>query len=104
MEVSLIYDLLAPSKIDKYREKLENDDSDVFKQDEIKAREKLEQSLNEEQAKLLKDYLHYLDMLEGYVDFQVEVRTLNYGIKIGAQLQHSIKDLYRYFDEENDYE
>jgi len=29
---------------------------------------------------------------------------LNYGIKIGVQLQHSIKDLYRYFDEENDYE
>lgn len=103
MEFSVIYDLLAPEKIDAYREELEKADNTFtkWKQD---AEEELEKTLNDEQRKLFKHYLYKLGNLEEYIDCLVEIRVLNWGIKIGAQLQKSIKDLYKYFDEINDYD
>ena len=103
MEVSIIYDLLAPDKLYPYRTELKGAD-DNFTRWERKDREALEKSLNEEQTKLLKNYLHSLMLLDEYINGQVELRALNYGIKIGMQLQHSIKDLDRYFDECDNYE
>ncbi len=103
MEVSVIYDLLAPVRLDPYRKKLENTDCCTLR-DIREKRKILENVFTEEQLKTIDSYIHNLALFEEYIDFQVELRALNHGIKIGVQLQHSIKDLYRYFDEENDYE
>lgn len=104
MEFSVIYDLLAPKKIDPYREKLKESEDGNLAKWEHDDKEIFEKTLNEEQKKLFKKYLHSLSLFEEYIDYQVEMRAMNWGIKIGAQLQKSIKDLYRYFDEINDYE
>ena len=103
MEVSVIYDLLAPNKLDPYRKKLENTDCSSLR-DIHEKRKILENTFTEEQLKTIDGYIRELSLFEEYIDFQVELRALNHGIKIGIQLQHSIKDLYKYFDEENDYE
>lgn len=103
MEDSVIYDLLLMEKLGPYREELEKKE-DGFKKMADEEREKLKTTLNEEQLELVDKYVHSLNLHEENVNFQVESRALNFGIKIGVQLQKSIKDLYRYFDEENDYE
>ena len=104
MEVSAIYDFLSPKALDNYREELTEKEEGNFHKWEHNDKEALEQTLNEEQKKLLEKYLHSLRLFEEYVDYQVELRALNWGIKIGVQLQHSIKDLNKYFDDPNDYE
>ncbi len=103
MENSLIYDLLLMDKLGPYREELRKVEDYFFKQKQ-QSQQQLERTLNEEQLKLLKDFMHYCELHEEGISFQVETRALNFGIKIGAQLQNSIKDLYKYFDEENEYE
>ncbi len=103
MENSLIYDLLLMDRLGPYREELRKVEDYYFKQKQ-QSQQQLEQSLNGEQLKLLKDFMHYHELHEEDISFQVETRALNFGIKIGVQLQNSIKDLYRYFDEENEYE
>lgn len=104
MEVSVIYDMLAPEKLDKYRKELFEKEQGNFKKWIDESREEIEKTFNKEQIKIIDEYIRNLQRLEDYVDFQVEVRAMNYGIKIGVQLQNSIKDLYRYFDDPNDYE
>lgn len=101
METSVIYDLLS-SKLENYRNELKNEDSKLTKYDG-EEKEKLEKSLNEEQLKFLKRYIHDLFLIEEYIDFQIGIRTLNYGIKIGIQLQKSIHDMYDFFDEPDIY-
>lgn len=103
MEASVIYDLLLMEKLGPYREELGKEE-DSFKKMADEEREKLKTTLNEEQLELVDKYVHCLYLHEEDINFQVELRALNYGIKIGVQLQKSIKDLDRYLDEENDYE
>lgn len=98
MEDSVIYDLLLMEKLGPYREELGKEE-DGFKKLADEEREKLKTTLNEEQLELVDKYVHSLYLHEEEVNFQVELRALNYGIKIGVQLQKSIKDLDRYFDE-----
>ena len=101
MEVSVIYDLLE-GKIQDRREELEKEET-FFKKDADEDLNKLEKSLNEEQLKILKSYKRNLMLHEEYVDYQVGIRTLNYGIKMGIQLQMSLHELYNYFDEPENY-
>ncbi len=100
MEKSVIYDLLSPTALMPYREKLKEENYDkCIKKD----REKLEAAFTEEQLKTIDRYITALNLFEEDIDFQVQIRTLNYGIKIGMQLRNSIKDLFGYVNEDNDY-
>ncbi len=103
MEFSVIYDFLSHDKIYPYREELEKEEN-TYTRWVRESREKLEKTLNEEQLKLVDTHLHNLCLLNEYIECQVGIRTLNFGIKIGVQLQKSIKDLYEFLDESNVYE
>ncbi|MDE7181786.1 MAG: hypothetical protein K2O41_01970 [Clostridia bacterium] len=92
MEASLLYDLIDMRKLLDYREELMKDENDVLFKDEREAREKLEKALSKEQMKLVDSYKHYIGMREGYVNYQLGIKVLNYGVKIGMELQKAFDD------------
>ena len=87
MEDSIIHELVFRRYIYDYKEQLEKDESDNISKWVCEAREKLEKELNEEQLKLVDKYIFDLQLRKEDIDIQTEIRLLNYGIKIGMQLQ-----------------
>ncbi len=92
MEESLIFDLLESKKIGGYREKLKKSDNGNLSKWVLEAREELEKRLNEEQMKLEDKYKFKLNLLHDYIVYESDIRILNYGIKMGMQLQKSFDD------------
>ena len=92
METSFLYDLIYMVKLKDYRDKLEKDENDGFFKDERKAREELEKTLSTEQLKLLKDYIFHFDLRLDYLNYQTDIKLLNYGVKIGMELQKAFDD------------
>lgn len=90
MEKSLIYELLSIKYITKYRAELEKEEDDNLTKWYNAARLALEEKLDAEQMKLLKKYNFNYGMREEYIDFQVDIMVLNYGIKIGMELQKAL--------------
>ena len=86
MENSLIFDLLFKDSIYDYREELEKEEN-ILSKWVNEAREVLEKNLSEEQLKLVDKYKHNIILLEEDIDLQTGIKILNYGIKIGIQLQ-----------------
>ena len=89
---SLIYDFIEMSNLGEYRDKLKSDENDIFAKYEREAWEKLEKAVTKEQIKLVDSYTHQINMREEYIDSQTEIKLLNYGIKIGMQLQKAFDD------------
>lgn len=90
MENSLLYDLLE-RKLNAYYDKLVT--ADKTELEEIKdARAKLEKALTKEQLELSDAYKHLCVLRDEYIEFQVKIRLLNYGVRIGMQLQKSFVD------------
>ena len=89
---SLLYDFIEMSNLGEYRDKLKSDENDIFAKYEREAWEKLEKALTKEQIKLVDSYTHQINMREEYIDSQTEIKLLNYGIKIGMQLQKAFDD------------
>lgn len=87
MEDSIIYGLLFRNYIFDYRKQLEKDESDKISKWVLESREKLEKNLSAEQLELVDSYKHFLTLREEDIDVQTEIRILNYGIKIGMELQ-----------------
>ena len=96
MEDSIIHELVFRKYIYSYREQLEKDESDNISKWVREARADLEKCLTAEQLKLVDKYKHDLILREEDIDIQTEIRLLNYGIKIGMQLQKAFDK----FDEE----
>ena len=94
MEISFIHELLSTHLSPYYNDLVNEDDKDLA---EIKSvRAELEKALSEEQLKLSDKYKHLCVLREEYVEFQMQVRILNYGIKIGMELQEAFT---KYFNE-----
>lgn len=95
MEISILYELLFNRYIGDYRKELENEKDDNFTKWLNTSRIELEKTLNTEQLQLLNKYKHNYDLREEDIDFQTGIKILNYGIKIGMELQKA-------FDSEED--
>ena len=86
MEDTFLYDLVETA-LWKFREKLKNKTDGNFYEEVKKAQKKLESELNEKQLKLAYDYAHSVLMREEYIQLSYDIRVLNYGVRIGMQLQ-----------------
>ncbi len=93
MEKSLLYELLMQSYIYDYRNELEKEENDNLSKWLREAREVLEKNLTAEQLKLVQSFEYRLDSREEYIDFQTGIRILNYGVKIGMELQKAFDNL-----------
>ncbi len=93
MEYSEIYDLLEMKKLGKYREELEKDENDNFNISMQESRELLVKKLGSDDIKLLDKYKFDIDMRNDYINYQVGIIVLNYGIKIGMQLQSAFEEM-----------
>lgn len=93
MEKSLLYELLMQSYIYDYRNELEKEENDNLSKWLREAREVLEKNLTAEQLKLVQSFEYRLDSREGYINFQTGIRILNYGVKIGMELQKAFDDI-----------
>lgn len=89
MDDSIIYDLLS-LKLHKYRKKLENIDN-IFAKWVKESREELENSLSKEQLTLVDKHIHNLVLKEEEIELLYQINLLNYGIKIGMQLQEAFE-------------
>ncbi len=92
MDETFLYELVARKYIYDYREQLEKDNSDNLSKCVAEGREALEKALNKEQLKLVDRYLAELDYKNGYINLMTGTRILNYGIKIGMNLQKSFDE------------
>ena len=93
MEKSLLYELLTQSYIYDYRNELEKEENDNLSKWMSEAREDLEKNLTAEQLKLVQSFEYRLNSREEYIDFQTGIRILNYGVKIGMELQKAFDNL-----------
>ena len=93
MEKSLLYELLTQSYIYDYRNELEKEENDNLSKWLREAREVLEKNLTAEQLKLVQSFEYRLNSREEYIDFQTGIRILNYGVKIGLELQKAFDNL-----------
>ncbi len=93
MEKSLLYELLMQSYIYDYRNELEKEENDNLSKWLREAREVLEKNLTAEQLKLVQSFEYRLNSREEYIDFQTGIRILNYGVKIGMELQKAFDDI-----------
>lgn len=92
MEESFICDLIEMAHLGELREKLRNDESYNCVKDDNAALDKLKNTLNPEQFKLVKDYIFQNQLKEEFIYYQSDIKLLNYGIKIGMQIQKSFDD------------
>ena len=92
MDTSLLYDCIELSRLGKFRENVRKDDACGFLKDELELRKKLESALNEEQLELVDSYFHCVRMCEEHVYFYSDIKLLNYGIKIGMQIQKAFDE------------
>jgi len=96
MEDSILHNLLYKVHLGDYRESLEKDESDNISKWLKQARENLENNLNADQLKLVDKYKFNLELRQEDIEIQTEIRLLNYGIKIGMELQKAFNN----FEEE----
>ncbi len=88
MQESFICDLIEMAHLGELREKLRNDESYNCVKDDNAALD----TLNPEQFKLVKDYIFNCHLKEEFIYRQSDIKLLNYGIKIGMQIQKSFDD------------
>lgn len=90
MEESLIYDLLEKEYIFTYREELEKCNN-YYMEWINKERKNLEKILNKKQLKAVDSYKLSCKWREDYLDYLIGIKTLNYGIKIGMEMQKAFE-------------
>ncbi len=90
-EESIIYELLHSKYIYAYREKLLEEDTNFTKWVR-ESRESLEKTLNSNDMKLVNKFITDNNMCEDYIDYQTGIKILNYGIRIGLQIQKALND------------
>lgn len=89
MESSYIYDLLEHALIKKWREEIEAKDNLGFIKAMHDDENVLKATLNEKQIELLK---HFEISVNNYLDeiyYEINIKILNFGIKVGMQLQQA---------------
>lgn len=91
MEGTFLYDLVE-ADLREYRVKLEKDTKNVYNKWVVEWREKLENALNAEQLDIADGYAHSLRAWDEDIQLMYEIRVLNYGVKIGMELQKAFDD------------
>lgn len=85
MQKSTIYDALSISVVEKWRNSEETDD--YFHKVEKEKLEELKTTLNEESLDLLNSYSLAIENKMDYLYYNLNIRFLNLGIKIGMELE-----------------
>lgn len=93
MESSKIYDLIEDKLLNKWLEELEKEENNIFKKDVEKNKQELCSQLNEAQKKLVDKFQGTLGSYWEFIYYNVNIRMLNLGIKIGMQLQQAFEIL-----------
>lgn len=93
MEESKIYDLLGDSLLDKWRDKIEATESKTWFFTRVQeAFDELSKELNEEEKELLKSYSLAIENKLDYIYYNLKIKILNFGIKIGMELEKSFAE------------
>lgn len=87
MENSVIYDLLDFKLVSKWRNEIEADDESGYEAKMRENAQKICALLNDEQKILLNDYAMSIRDHFDSVYYLICIRTLNFGIKAGMELQ-----------------
>lgn len=87
MERSIIYDLLENVYLREWKDEADKNEKCGFKHSEQVAGEKLADELNEKDKSLLTAYALAIKNRMDYIYYNITIRVLNFGIKIGMELQ-----------------
>lgn len=93
MEKSKIYDLLDSKLLHEWRDKVEKAESDTwFFTNEKKEFNELYEKLDEQEKELLKSYSLAIENKLDYIYYNLKIKILNYGIKIGMEIEKSFSE------------
>lgn len=92
MENSEIYNLLEHGLLDSWRKIAEDEDECGFTKDADTAKAELLAVLNDSEKKLLTSCLCALETKLGYIYYNVNIKILNYGIKIGMEINAALHE------------
>ena len=88
MEKSEIYNLLDGELLHKWKNKIEETESNTwFFMRAQETFDKLEKELNEQEKELLRLYSLAIENKLDYIYYNLKIKILNYGIKIGMELE-----------------
>lgn len=93
MEKSILYDLLDRQLLSQWKEMIEKTESESwFFTNEKEVIKELETELNEKSKKLLTSYALAIENRIDYLYYNLSIKILNVGIKIGMELQKSFAE------------
>lgn len=93
MEKSKIYDLLDSKLLHEWRDKVEKAESDTwFFAKEKAVFNELYEKLDEQEKELLKSYSLAIENKLDYIYYNLKIKILNYGIKIGMEIEKSFSE------------
>lgn len=93
MEYSEIYNLLDNKILHEWREEIEKNGKDSWFMAGVReAFEKLEPKLDEEEKKLLTDYSLAIENKLDYIYYNLKIKILNFGVKIGMELERAFAE------------
>lgn len=86
MDEAILYDLIAPRTIYKWRDEVETEDCNI-KNILLQERDLLYEAVGESKRDLVKNFELAADNYWSYVFYYVDVKLINTCIKIGMELQ-----------------
>lgn len=86
MDEAILYDLISPQTIDKWRDEAEKDDC-TFKTTMLKERDLLYEAVGENKRNLVNYYKLAIENYFDYIYYYVDIKLINICIKIGMELQ-----------------
>lgn len=92
MEKSELYDLLDSGLLREWKDKAEKIDDCGFAKNEKEKLEEIEKELNEKSKKLLTSYSLAIENIIDYLNYIINNKILNLGIKIGMDLQKAFTE------------
>lgn len=93
MEKSKIYDLLDGELLHKWKDKIEETERDTcFFTNVQETLTELAKTLNEDEKQLLKSYTLAIENKLDYIFYNLKIKLLNFGIKIGMELEKSFAE------------
>lgn len=87
MDDAILYDLIAPRTIYKWRDEVTEKDDCIFKKSFEKQRDLLNAAVDENKRELVKNFELAADNYWSYVFYCVDVKLVYTCIKIGMELQ-----------------
>lgn len=90
---AIIYDLLDSKLLHEWKDKIEETEHDTwFFTRAQEAFEKLEKELNDQEKELLKSYSLAIENKLDYIYYNLKIKILSFGIKIGIELEKAFAE------------